>query len=810
MKFPAILAAALLAVLARADVVEDSDCGCNVPAAPSASAKPLGGFMRFASWEALPVWHAPGLVYGALEAPALPGPVEVDAIPNVTTPVIYTDPSKPRDERVDDLIARMSLREKVSQLLNGAISIRRLNLPAYDYWNEALHGVARAGVATVFPQTIGLAATWDTPLVQTVADTIATEARGKYNDYFATYGGSARYFGLTFWTPNINLFRDPRWGRGQETYGEDTFLTARMGVAFIEGLQGDDPNYVKALACAKHFAVHSGPESTRHEVDVEPTETDFFDNYLPHFEAAVREANVGCVMSAYNRVYGASATGSPLLLTQILRNQWGFKGYVVSDCDAVADIFQTHLLVATPAEAAAVALKAGDDLNCGRTFNYLIAAAQQGLVSEADINLALHRVLAGRFQLGLFDPPEKVPFAKLSLADVDTPAHSALALQAARESMVLLKNAGVLPLDRTKVKRLAVIGPNADSLTMLLGNYNGTPSHPITILQGIRNAANITGIEVTYAPGCPLVTGYYGARNRNANIAAPDPAVALDLARQADAVIFVGGITAQLEGEEMSIDVDGFSGGDRTRIELPAVQTELLQALQALGKPVIFVNCSGSAMAMRWEADNLPAILQAWYPGENGGTAVADVLFGDYNPAGRLPITFYRGTADLPAFENYSMSNRTYRYFSGKPEFAFGHGLSFTQFKYGAVKLGQESVGATETIEVTVDVANTGERDGEEVVQIYAHEADSTAPNLPRERLCAFQRVALAKGQQVTVNLKIRAEVLRRWDATTHSYIVNPGAYELRVGAASDDIRGTVVVHVTPAPATVAGSPTKA
>ena len=598
--------------------------------------------------------------------------------PVVEGPEIWKDPAQPMDVRVKDLVRRMSLAEKVQQMRNAAPAIPRLGVPAYNYWNECLHGVARAGVATVFPQAIGMAATWDTPLIRQEADVIATEARAKNNRYREEHqGDSAQYHGLTFWTPNINIFRDPRWGRGQETYGEDTFLTARLAVAFIRGLQGDDPKYVKAMACAKHFAVHSGPESERHRFDAGPPERDFYETYLPHFEAAVREGHVGAVMGAYNSVYGKPACANPLLLTELLRKQWGFDGHVVSDCGAIYDIYGNHHFAGTPEEAAADAVKAGDDLCCGTDYSSLTRAVNGGLISEAEIDTALSHVLKARFQLGLFDPPSMVSYARIPFSENNSPEHEALALTVARESMVLLKNDGLLPLDRAKIKRIAVIGTNADSVPMLLGNYNGQPSDPVTILDGIRRVAG-TNIEVIYEPGCPLALRTNSTGEANAE----ESAKALDAAWSADVVIYVGGINARLEGEEMTVNYDGFSGGDRTRIELPSVQERLLKTLKATGKPIVFVNCSGSAMAMPWEAANLPAILQAWYPGEQGGRAVAEVLFGDVNPAGRLPVTFYRSTADLPPFEDYSMSNRTYRYFNGQPLFAFGHGLSYTKFDY--------------------------------------------------------------------------------------------------------------------------------
>jgi beta-glucosidase len=719
-------------------------------------------------------------------------PAGAERIPVVTTPPIYRDPTQPRAKRIDDLISRMSLREKVAQMLNAAPAIPRLGVPAYNYWSEALHGVARAGTATSFPQAIGMAAMWDAPLLHRIADAIATEARAKYSDAIA-HGIHAQNYGLTFWSPNINLFRDPRWGRGQETYGEDPFLTGRLAVAFITGLQGDDPHYAKALACAKHFAVHSGPEPLRHTFNVDPTEQDLYDTYLPQFEAAVREGHVGAVMSAYNCVYGKSATASPFLLTEILRRRWGFTGHVVSDCDAVSDIWRTHKLVATPEEAAALAVKAGCDLNCGSQYYALTRAIKQGLLTEQDIDRALHYIFVARFELGMFDPPSMVPYTNIPMSEVDSPAHAALALRAAEESIVLLKNTGVLPLDRARLKRIAVIGANADSVRMLLGNYNGTPSHPVTVLEGIKAVAG-PGIEVTYSRGCPLALHpgeTYGAE-------APDFVAAVAAARAADAVIYVGGISAQLEGEEMRVDYVGFKGGDRTAIELPAPQLELLQALAATGKPVVFVNCSGSAIAMPWAAANLPAIVQAWYPGQAGGTAVAHVLFGDCDPAGRLPVTFYRATSDLPPFVSYAMADRTYRFFTGRPLFAFGHGLSYTTFRYGPVTVAPADAAPTDTIRLRVEVTNTGGRAGDEVVQVYARRPAITDPTLPRVRLCGFRRVSVPQGGQATVEIDIPVSALRRWNHATQTYVVDPGACELQVGAASDDIRGAVTVQIKP------------
>jgi beta-glucosidase len=736
---------------------------------------------------------ANGISIISLRAADLVDAADADAlkIPVVAWPEIWKDPSRPVSARVSDLVRRLSLAEKIQEMRNGAAAIPRLGIPAYDYWSECLHGVARAGTATVFPQAIGMAATWDTSLIHDEADAIATEARAKHNDYVAKHDGdSARYYGLTFWTPNINIFRDPRWGRGQETYGEDPFLTSRLGVAFIRGLQGDDPNYIKAMACAKHFAVHSGPEPSRHTFDATPPERDFYETYLPQFEAAVREGRVGAVMGAYNSVYGEPACANPLLLTELLRKQWGFTGHVVSDCGAIYDIYGNHKFVDSPEAAAADAVKAGDDLCCGTDFNSLTRAVKAGLISEKEIDTAVSRLFEARFRLGLFDPPDKVPFAQIPISENDSPEHEALALQTARESIVLLKNDGVLPLDRAKIKRIAVIGANANSVPALLGNYNGTPSQPVTILAGIKSAAS-ANCEVVYEPACPLALH----QDSTNEISTEEWTKAIATAWSADVVIYVGGISPQLEGEEMKVNYDGFSGGDRTRIELPSQQTVLLQALASMGKPVVFVNCSGSAVAMPWEAENLPAIVQAWYPGEQGGWAVADVLFGDENPAGRLPVTFYRSTADLPAFENYAMSNRTYRYFGGTPLFAFGHGLSYTKFGYDAAALDKTNLTAGDTAKISFTLENSGARDGDEVAQIYFRHVNSARPQ-PRLALCGFARIHLQQGQSVRLTMDIPLERFRFWDTDTKQYAIEPGDYELLIGAASDDIRLQVPLHI--------------
>ena len=706
--------------------------------------------------------------------------------PLVSGAEIWKDPSQPLDARVNDLVRRMSLAEKVGQLSSAAPAIPRLGIPAYDYWSECLHGVARAGVATVFPQAIGMAATWDPPLIHDESDVISTEARAKFNDYARTHDGDSQpYHGLTFWSPNINIFRDPRWGRGQETYGEDPFLSGSIAVAFIQGLQGDNPKYVKAMACAKHFDVHSGPEPLRHEFNANPSDRDLYETYLPQFEMAVRYGRVGGVMGAYSALDGVPDCANRFLLTSLLRNQWGFDGYVVSDCGAINDIYSGHHYADSIEAAAADAVKAGCDICCGDSYYALVNAGERGLITEPEIDRALFYALKTRFRLGLFDPPAMVPWSNLGLDQNDTPAHAALALKVAQESIVLLKNDGLLPLNPAKLKRIAVIGENADSVPVLLGNYHGTPSHPVTILDGIKQIVG-SNIEVDYSIGCPL------ALERNlSNQPSPEMlAQAVAAAKASDAVICVGGISPEFEGEEMNRanSFQGFEGGDRTRIELPSPQDILLKALAATGKPVVFVNCSGSAVAMPWEAEHLPAIVQAWYPGEQGGLAVAQVLFGKVNPAGRLPVTFYRSTADLPPFTDYSMSNRTYRYFNGRPLFAFGHGLSYTKFSYQTISLRSSTIAPGGTLKVSFQLKNVGTRDGDEVAQVYFRHLNSSVPQ-PKLALCGFERLHLLKGQASSLTVEIPAERFRFWDTTGKKYIVEPGKYELLVGGASDDIR---------------------
>ncbi len=702
--------------------------------------------------------------------------------PEVKEPAIWRDPSHPLRARASDLIRRMSLAEKVSQLKNAAPAIARLGLPAYDYWNEALHGVANNGIATVFPQSIGAAASWNPALFEQEGKVIGIEGRAKFNDYANRHNGDSKWWsGLTFWTPNINLFRDPRWGRGQETYGEDPFLTAEIGIAFVRGIQGDHPEYMLAMACAKHYAVHSGPEASRHHFNATVDDRELYDLYLPQFERVVREGKVAGVMSAYNAVNGVPVSASKFLLTDLLRDQWGFDGYVVSDCDAIRDIYgeKQHRYAKTAEEAAALAVKAGCNLCCGGDYQALVRAVQQGHVTEAEIDNALHHTLWTRFRLGLFDPADRVPFSAYTLKDNDLPQHGQVALELARQSIVLLKNNGVLPLNRSTLKQIAVIGPNAASKSMLEGNYHGSASRSISILDGIRQLVG-SEIKITTAMGSPVTTKpgtapWSGQDNTTTRSVAELKAEALALTAEADVIIYVGGITPAQEGESF----------DREAIELPAEQEDLIRALHATGKPVVMVNCSGSAMALTWQDENLPAIVQAWYPGQEGGRAVAEVLFGETNPSGHLPITFYRSTSDLPDFNDYSMQNRTYRYFSGKPLYPFGHGLSYTTFEYANLKVAPAAEGA---LAVTLEVANTGRRAGDDVVQIYATPPAAAQPKEARA-LCGFGRVHLAPGERKSVTLTVPAVALRRWDAAQKAYAVPAGEWSIAVGASSADIR---------------------
>ncbi len=687
----------------------------------------------------------------------------------------YQNPDLPFARRVADLVSRMTLEEKVSQLQDVAPAIDRLGIPRYNWWNEALHGVARSGLATSFPQAIGLAATWNDSLVFRMATVISDEARAKHHEYVRR-GSRERYQGLTFWSPNINLFRDPRWGRGQETYGEDPFLTGRLAVQFVRGMQGDDPKYLKTVSTVKHFAVHSGPEPERHTFDAVVSERDLRESYLPHFAAGIREGGAYSLMCAYNRVLGSPACGSDVLLKDILRGEWGFSGYVVSDCGAINDIYERHKVVQTAAAAAALGVKTGTDLECGNVYANLVDAVRQGLITEQAIDTAVKRLFLARMRLGVFDPPERVRWAQIPISVLDRPAHRALARQVARESIVLLKNAGsVLPL-RKDIGTIAVIGPNCDDRRMLLGNYEGAPADSITPLRGIREAVS-RGTRVLYARGSDwVVPGDSGL------------AEAVRAAEQADVVVLCLGLTAQLEGEEMSVETPGFRGGDRTRIDLPDAQQRLLERIVAVGKPTVLVLMSGSAVAVNWAQEHVPAIVEAWYGGQAAGSAVADVLFGDYNPGGRLPVTFYKSVNDLPAFDDYRMAGRTYRFFKGTPLYPFGYGLSYTTFAYKNLRTSATTLRAADTAVIWVDVTNTGRRTGDEVAQLYVRHLGSRVER-PTEDLRGFRRVTLKPGETHTVAFSLPASSLAYWNSATHRWVVEQEPVELAVGASSADIR---------------------
>jgi beta-glucosidase len=842
----------------------------------------------------------------------------------------YLNPRLPLERRVNDLVSRLTLEEKVAQMMNKAPAIERLQVPAYDWWNEALHGVGYAGNATVFPQSIGLGATWNPELMHTVATAISDEARAKYNDAVKR-DFRKRFYGLTFWSPNINIFRDPRWGRGQETYGEDPYLTSRLGVAFVKGMQGDDPRYLKVISTPKHYAVHSGPEPERHVFDARVSEKDFRETYMEAFRATITEGKAWSIMCAYNSLNGEPVCASRRMMTDILRDEWGFKGYVVSDCDAVADIYKNHRFTKTEEEGVAVAVKAGTDLTCGNEYKALIPAIKRGLISEAEIDKAVKRLFEARFRLGMFDPPEMVPYSRISFEVNDSPAHRALALKAAQQSIVLLKNENnLLPL-RKDVKTIAVIGPNADLLESLVGNYNGVPSKWVTPLEGIKGKVSaktkvlyalgttLTGEAIVTVPssalrppdgegggvarglrgeyfdnkdlqGAPVVTrideqlnftwftnapvpqlptdnfsarwagklvppvsGTYelGARaddgvriflddkllvedwrdrggktvtksveleggreyklrieyydryhNGELRLVWSPPQLARNMreeavakAQESDVVIMALGLSPTLEGEEMEVKLEGFRGGDRTELGLPKAQEDLLKAVQATGKPVVLVLLSGSALAVNWARDNVPAIVQAWYPGEEGGTALADVLFGDYNPAGRLPVTFYKSAAELPPFTDYKMEGKTYRYFKGEPLYPFGYGLSYTNFRYGNMKLSLKKVKPNEKVQISVDVQNAGRLGGDEVVQLYLTDVAASA-RVPIRSLRGVQRIYLKPGEKRRVSFTLTPADLALIDERGKR-VLEPGEFTVSVGGKQPGFTGPADASTT-------------
>ena len=708
----------------------------------------------------------------------------------------YSNTSLDFETRASDLVLLMTLEEKISQLGDGAPAIPRLNIQEYHWWNECLHGVARAGTATVFPQAIGMAASFDTNTMREVADIISDEARAKHHEAQRNKNYNI-YNGLTFWSPNINIFRDPRWGRGHETYGEDPYLTGQMGMQFVKGLQGNDPKYFKVIATAKHFAVHNGPEPNRHSFNVLPSKRDLWETYLPAFKDLIVDAKVYSVMGAYNRVDGESASASWMLLSDILRKQWGFEGYVVSDCGAINDIFDSHKIVNTQEEAAALGIRRGCDLNCGSVYQRALKkAVSQGLIGIKEINLSVYRLMLARMKLGMFDPTELVPYAQIPFELNNSRAHDDMALKMAHKSMTLLKNNGILPLNKNLIKKIAVIGPNADNINALRGNYYGSASNPVTIINGIKAKAG-TEIEVVYHKGVSLVT----SQNKDSLVLSKE--ILKDI-ETADVALFVGGLDATWEGEESNEmrahnGEDGFLGGDRTKIELPEVQLNALKAMTKTGTPVVFVLLAGSAVSFNGLEQELEGLLAAWYPGQRGGDAVADVLFGEYNPAGRLPVTFYSSTDELAGFEDYNMragKGFTYRYYNGEALYPFGHGMSYTKFKYSDMTIDKTNIVKSDEILVSVKVKNTGVLDGEEVVQLYIKDVESTTW-MPLKQLREFKRISLKKGEQKTVEFKLKAiEDLRHYDATKQSYVVEPGDFEIQIGSSSKDIRLKKIIQV--------------
>jgi beta-glucosidase len=835
----------------------------------------------------------------------------------------YLDTSLPAEQRAADLVHRMTLEEKASQLVNQAPAIPRLQVTAYNWWSESLHGVAVNGT-TEFPEPIGLGATFDTAAIHEMAIAIGTEGRIKHAQ--AERAGHSNIMeGLDFWSPNINIFRDPRWGRGQETYGEDPFLTGRMAVAFVTGMQGDDPRYYRVISTPKHFAVHSGPEPERHRIDVVTSKHDELDTYLPAFRAAVIEGKAGSVMCAYNRVNGEPACASEFLLVDQLRQKWGFQGYVVSDCDAVTDIYRGHNFTPAQPEASALSLQRGMDNECAdfgflrtddKDYRPFLDAVQQGLLKESEIDTALTRLFTARMKLGMFDPPETAPYAKIDEKELDSAEHRALARKLANESMVLLKNDGTLPLKSSGIK-IAVIGPLANQTRVLLGNYNGTPSHTVSILEGIKK--EFAGASITYVEGTdflsnraePVPAGvltvegkpgvkvsYSEGRNVSFSASAPPPPAliarveptidagkslppevrgkrplsirweatlippdtgeynlgmrangffrlmldgksvalgwrpngletavarihldkgksyalqatysqpedgevaaqlmwskldqgphpeAIAAAKEADAIVAVVGITSQLEGEEMEVNVPGFKGGDRTSLDLPQPEEDLLEALAATGKPLVVVLTSGSALSVNWASRHANAILEAWYPGEEGGKAVAETLSGRNNPAGRLPVTFYTGVDQLLPFENYFMRNRTYRYFTGKPLYPFGYGLSYTTFSYSGLSLPSGAVKAGDPVTAEVTVTNTGQRAGDEVAQLYL--SFPAVKGAPLRALRAFRRVHLEPGASQKVRFELKPRDLSMVTEAGEP-IIAEGKYSLSIGGGQPD-----------------------
>ena len=707
------------------------------------------------------------------------------------------------EARARDLVSRMTVEEKIAQMQHEAPAIERLGIPSYNWWSEALHGIARAGVSTMFPQAIGMAASFDPELIYQAADIISTEGRAKYHE-FQRKGDHDIFKGLTFWSPNINIDRDPRWGRGQETYGEDPYLTAKLGVAYIKGIQGGDPKYLKAAACAKHFAGHSGPEGERHRFNAEISKKDLRETYLPAFEAAVREAKVAGVMGAYNRLNGEPCCGSKSLLTELLRGEWGFTGYVTSDCWAIRDFNEGHKVTDSIEQSSSLAVKSGCDLNCGCAFASLVKGHQSGFVTEEEINRAVCRLMTIRMRLGMFDEPEHVPYASIPYEKNDCAEHRSFALEVSKKSLVLLRNRnGLLPLNKKKLRSIAVIGPNADSREALKGNYAGTASEYVTVLGGIREEAE-PDTRIYYAEGCHLY------QNSMSNLSRKNDrlAEAVAAAERADVAVVCLGLNANLEGEEGDASNE-FASGDKINLRLPGNQETLLEEVQKTGTPTVVVLLSGSALAVTWADQHVDAIVQAWYPGAQGGRAIASLLFGGFSPSGKLPVTFYRSDRDLPDFHDYSMENRTYRFFRGDPLYPFGYGLSYTAFEYSQPSLSGSTVQAGDNLQVSVQVKNTGSCESDEIVEAYLQDLEASV-RVPNVQLVGLQRVHLRPGETAEAGFTVSARQMALIDENGDR-ILEPGEFRIYVGDSQPDRRSAELTGKTVPSVcfTVIGSPLK-
>lgn len=681
------------------------------------------------------------------------------------------------EKRARELVSKMTLEEKVSQTVNHAAAIPRLGIKAYDWWNEGLHGVARAGVATVFPQAIGLAATFDEDLAEKVADAVSTEARAKYNMQ-QKYDDTDIYKGLTFWSPNVNIFRDPRWGRGQETFGEDPYLTTRMGVRYVEGLQGHDENYLKVAACAKHFAVHSGPESLRHKFNATCSEKDLWETYLPAFKACVQDAHVEAVMGAYNRTNGEPCCGSKTLLQDILRDKWGFRGHVTSDCWAIRDFYTGHMVAADEVESVTMAMNNGCDINCGNLFAYLKQAVEAGDVKEERLDEALTYLFTARMKLGMFDGKDATPYDSIPYSVVDSAPMRALNLETSEKSIVLLKNAdNILPLNKDKIHTIGIVGPNADSRKALVGNYEGTASRYVTVLEGIEDYVG-EDVRVMYSEACHLW------KDRISGLSQGDDRISevKGVCEQSDVVVVCLGLDADIEGEEGDTGNE-YAGGDKNNLNLVGLQEEVLETCYASGKPVILVLMTGSAMSVTWAQDHVSAILQAWYPGAQGGKAIAEILFGEKNPEGKLPVTFYNTCEELPEFTDYSMENRTYRYMKQKALYPFGYGLSYSTFEINST-LSSDQVGK-DGIDITVNVSNKGGMDGAEAVQVYVKTSEDASLNW---QLKGIKKLYVPSGQSMEGHIHLPLEAFGLYNEEGEFHITDKPA-TIYVGAQQPDER---------------------